>query len=420
MLRTNVGFLRSCELKGIASVKRKCGTCQFFEDRGVANSGACLHEQRRDLRDVVLVRQSELACRNSWDQDLWQPAEDLLVEDGPQDSDDVEDSPQDYGAGRREIFGGSETVPTLSPYGPPTDRVTGIALIGASSLRPTGSINPQPEREEEGWRVRPTILEKRKFLEEERRLERERQHALQIAEIEKEMNSRDAIGAPIEVTDAWSGRASNGGLNVSEREQSSPDRDSTGRGPQMDTVPSSQRMLPSRLDGSVWVDPPAVVGESQPTEPLPTDEVRGALQQAAHQAQVDGPFVHVDGRTYGSQTVSQSTPLDETFVQPEPRDPIDQHERLRTMPRSCATCRDFRQVGDSGRGQCVNPYAFSERRMVQSDQLACRSSLGMWWMPNDDVWLERADTSHHGRPTPLLDAAMRAQHAGEAGRDSRP
>lgn len=398
-------------------MKRKCGTCQFFEDRGVASSGACLHEQRRDLRDVVLVRQSELACRNSWDQDLWKPAEDLLVEGGQLDADDIDDVPHDYNGGRREIFGGSEDVPILSPYGNATDRVTSVAMGGAASIRPMGSAQPHPERDEEAWRVRPSIIETRKQREEERRLERERQQALQIAAIEKEMNSRHAIGAPIDVADAWSGRAQGDEPTASERERMTPHLANAGRDRHSSGMSSTSRQ--SRLDGSVRVDPPATLGESQPTEPLPTEEVRGALERLSQPHQPDGPFVHVDGHHYGARAPLATQTAVDSFVQPEPRDPIDQHERLRTMPRSCATCRDFRQVGDSGRGQCVNPYAFSERRMVQSDQLACRSSLGMWWMPNDDVWLDGADTSHHGRPTPLLDAAMRAQHAVETGRDSR-
>src|SRR5436305_10343378 len=56
-----------------AMMKRKCGTCRYFNDRGIAGSGWCQHPARRELRDMVLVRKSELACRNGWDQDLWEP-----------------------------------------------------------------------------------------------------------------------------------------------------------------------------------------------------------------------------------------------------------------------------------------------------------------------------------------------------------
>ncbi|HYI15538.1 MAG TPA: hypothetical protein VEX37_09110, partial [Thermomicrobiales bacterium] len=94
-------------------------------------------------------------------------------------------------------------------------------------------------------------------------------------------------------------------------------------------------------------------------------------------------------------------------------DPIDLARGLQTVRRCCATCRDFKQVGDGRTGSCNNPYAFAEKRMVQSNEIACRSSLGVWWLPHDELWLEQADTSHHGRPTPLLDDMVSAVPAEE-------
>jgi hypothetical protein len=41
--------------------------------------------------------------------------------------------------------------------------------------------------------------------------------------------------------------------------------------------------------------------------------------------------------------------------------------------------------------------------MVDADELPCLTSIGCWWLPNDDVWLEKADISAHGQPTPLVD-----------------
>jgi hypothetical protein len=45
--------------------------------------------------------------------------------------------------------------------------------------------------------------------------------------------------------------------------------------------------------------------------------------------------------------------------------------------------------------------------MVHPDELACASTIGVWWVANDDWWLQRADISHHGCPTPSVD-----QHLG--------
>lgn len=170
----------------------------------------------------------------------------------------------------------------------------------------------------------------------------------------------------------------------------------------------------------------------QRTEPLPTGDVRALMGRGYPETPVAPredrtgprgrdtrePFVHVDGAVRSSTTDRRDKQSSPQLQSAERFDPIDRVERIATLARCCATCRDFRQVGTDGRGWCSNPYAFGERRMVQSDQLACRSSLGMWWMPNDDVWLERADTSHHGRPTPLLDASLKVQRSGESGRDS--
>ncbi|MBX6342734.1 MAG: hypothetical protein IRY97_09775 [Thermomicrobiaceae bacterium] len=78
-------------------------------------------------------------------------------------------------------------------------------------------------------------------------------------------------------------------------------------------------------------------------------------------------------------------------------------QRLAQIPRCCATCRDFRPSEGGERGWCNNSYAFDHRRMVQASDLACASSIGNWWVPSDDWWLQRADISHHARPTPMVD-----------------
>jgi hypothetical protein len=45
--------------------------------------------------------------------------------------------------------------------------------------------------------------------------------------------------------------------------------------------------------------------------------------------------------------------------------------------------------------------------MVERNQLACRSTIGSWWIASDDWWLQRADIAHHGRPTPIVDELLR-------------
>ncbi|ACZ38457.1 hypothetical protein Sthe_1021 [Sphaerobacter thermophilus DSM 20745] len=74
-----------------------------------------------------------------------------------------------------------------------------------------------------------------------------------------------------------------------------------------------------------------------------------------------------------------------------------------TLPRCCRTCRDFRPAETGDRGWCNNRYAFEHPQMVQADDLACESTIGTWWVPADDWWLQRADIAHHARPTPIVD-----------------
>jgi hypothetical protein len=100
-------------------------------------------------------------------------------------------------------------------------------------------------------------------------------------------------------------------------------------------------------------------------------------------------------------------------------DPLDEAPLAASLPRTCGTCREFKREGDSAHGWCSQEHALVERRMVESSELACRSTLGVWWLPLDDLRLERADTAHHGRPTPLLDYEVRAGTISRLGKGSR-
>lgn len=73
------------------------------------------------------------------------------------------------------------------------------------------------------------------------------------------------------------------------------------------------------------------------------------------------------------------------------------------MERVCRTCRDFRPSETGERGWCNNKWAFNHRRMVDADDLACRNSLGSWWMPKDDIWRRDGDISRHAQQTPRVD-----------------
>ena len=109
----------------------------------------------------------------------------------------------------------------------------------------------------------------------------------------------------------------------------------------------------------------------------------------------------------------QSRPAQRTSAQ------MVQGSKLANLRRCCGTCRDFKRNADGTSGICTNAYAFPDGAVVQSDALACSSSMGIWWLPNDDLFVNAVDTSHHSRPTPYLDAALGPRAGSEAGRDSR-
>lgn len=112
---------------------RKCGTCRHFSDCGVAGSGHCLHDHRRHLLDVVLVRKTELACRNTYDQDLWEPLAHRAGADASMEGASYRPLPEPEPPG---IIAGSEEA-RPSP---------GLGLPGRLHLRPTRGAEPAEEQ----------------------------------------------------------------------------------------------------------------------------------------------------------------------------------------------------------------------------------------------------------------------------------
>lgn len=93
-------------------------------------------------------------------------------------------------------------------------------------------------------------------------------------------------------------------------------------------------------------------------------------------------------------------------------------QQLKTMPeRRCASCRSFRASDTPGRGWCVNPYAFPTQQLVASDDLACLTGLGTWWVESDAGWQSKAGATTD-QPTPLADGLI--QLLREARRGRRP
>ena len=52
--------------------RRECGTCRFFEQSGIGESGWCRNPRCREIVGLALVRRQELACRVGWDKDYYE------------------------------------------------------------------------------------------------------------------------------------------------------------------------------------------------------------------------------------------------------------------------------------------------------------------------------------------------------------
>jgi hypothetical protein len=219
--------------------------------------------------------------------------------------------------------------------------------------------------------------------------------------------------------------------------------------------PPASRAMTKRSQPRPQPQPQPLPPPSNATEQLPIAEVRASLDSGAAErgptppptkrrapTHVDQPVSdHAERRPLAAErerpvarrlpdaNIEHWTGLDAShYIVTAPRveiptalavDPVDSSERLRTVRRCCGTCRDYRRDGDGERGWCENPHAFAQRRMVQSSELACRSSIGVWWLPHDELWLERADITHHGRPTPLMDVLGRELMLNKQAMDTR-
>ncbi|MCM8745633.1 hypothetical protein NET03_03720 [Thermomicrobium sp. CFH 73360] len=238
---------------------RRCGTCRYFEEGGLAGSGWCRHPQRRDLQHMVFVRRGELACRTGWDQDLWEPRD-------------------------------TEERPPLSVITGSWHHHTEVPEPLFSSAEPPPSVRERPSPSE-GVGDLPRIT-------------------LPLTQ-----------GAQVGLRNGQSG----------------------------ETQPL-----------------PLVPDPAEPTESI--DAIEGSSAADV---------------------------------------PPDAQAVLAALPRICRTCRDFRPTGDGRTGWCGNSYAFPERTLVDANKLTCAGTLGSWWLPSDEWWLQQADISHHGQPTPHVDEFLR-------------
>jgi hypothetical protein len=379
--------------------KKKCGNCRFFENNNMAGSGWCRHPDRVQLNNLVMVRKTELACRNSWDVDLWEPLQ----------------------AGRRinieqPVVEAPERLPFVPAEGA-TDRVTDISVPlvkrpvapltapGTRLFGPTGDMDADDDVD--AVAVLPWLKAR---------------GDAPIAPVEPSSTAGDPPDLPAQ-------------------NQPAPPHDTPAiLQPLVDFLPPPERSNQPRmerpreltaLDQEVrallaTVEPaparPKQSGGVQYTEPLPELPTGGVTSRQTKPLGPTAALLRAEPPAHVLTLTSGPAVLDAVKNAPPnrpERDLFDRIDALSGLPRCCGTCRDFRSNADGRTGICASRYTYLDDPVVKSDELACSSSAGIWWLPNDEVFVKAADTAQHARPTPFLDAVLGQRAGSDAGRDSR-
>lgn len=361
----------------------KCGTCRFFQANDLPGSGWCHHPQRKVSSDVkILVRRSELACRDDWSRSLWQPAT------GDPASD----------------LGGARPAPSSSllPASPESLRAVlnrDLTLAAASGedvllsegriVSETGETWEAPARPFPGGSFDPRTAI---FKAREAYREKNRVNAVAARRSAEAVAGAFDQARAYEIRDERPGEAASAPSN--EDDEPPVERGALrASGAESATVAETALVTPTGASVSDRVD------DSEPDgEPAFWDPELGNVGS-------DMDVAH--GTTSLLPEVCEPEDLDAVHV-------IEAQQALAPtglpawfradLPRVCRACRDFRPGIDGQRGWCANAWAFTHRQLVREDDAApCNSAIGDWWAPVDDVWLVAADVSSHGRPTPLLD-----------------
>lgn len=363
-------------------MRRKCGTCRYWEEAGIANSGTCTHPQRSDLKDVLLVRRNELACRNPWDADLWQPRPGLEAEDSEDhdefdanDSSDIAEVPQ-----------------PAAPLENPTDTVTDVAV-----RRRVGQM-PRPH----GWPY-STHHQSDSLDQKSHHEAQETPFRVGVDDVAAWLDEPAMGHAGSQTVDF----GSHGSAGSSSHSWTPGDHSYTEQ-----LSPIAGGSQAAEVEPSLDVPPTFL----QPTDPLP--DIKEFVEDQSEAPTEPSPSVLTDNASFEirpeSPTFTPQPSSPPSAPQPARRpkqstDPIDSVPWASSIPRCCETCRDFRRNQDGATGVCTNSWAFADQTnaVVKSGQLACRSSIGVWWLPNDDAWRGKFDTEERTRPTPRLDELLR-------------
>ena len=394
----------ACPLRGRAAPTRwpllgegvanpKCGTCRFFQENDLPGSGWCHHPQRKVSSDVkILVRRSELACRDDWSRSLWQPST--------------------GGAGPDAAVARPSSTGPLLPASAESLRAvlnrdhSGSASAGEDVLLSEGRIVSESQ---ETWEPPPRPFPAGHFD--------PRTAIFKAREAYREKIRANAVASRQSGAEAPSSAFARGEIDPAAVELVEKTDESREVGP---AVGTDRRVAgddawpletpdPASETGDIEVSPGGDRFFDLERDPGPRRPIIERTEPGAEMPSGDVDREGVCAPELSSIVDYGSEDLDVQFAMLA----RDLPGWFRAdLPRVCRACRDFRPGTEGQRGWCANAWAFTHRQLVQEDDIApCHSAIGDWWVPVDDVWLVAADVSSHGRATPLLDRMIAAESA---------
>lgn len=354
--------------------RRECGSCRFFEQSGIGESGWCRNQRCQEIVGLALVRRQELACRIGWDQDYYESAA------GAQDILPGQNRPVPDPARQRSGYQGMR----------PDDIIVGVEQPRSPTEEP-----PMPvarSRTSNVGEAHRRALERRQIAQQagetppQRRLET-------IAPAEAGFRSSSDRGEE-QRSSPRATVAGDEGVGHPRLAETPPPQPPYQHAPHtavtanLPVAPESryadQPVTPSRR-----TPPPGTqTAPSYPDyrSPLPPRQIENAPSRYTNDPAA-APMMPHDG---------QVTPLEADWYA---------GERQRHRGKRCANCRDFQAAESGDRGWCRNRFAFPTPQLVGPNDLACLSCIGTWWAANDQWWLAKGATPQIAA-TPLADALL--------------
>ena len=358
--------------------RRECGSCRFFEQSGIGESGYCRNQRCHAIVGLALVRRQELACRVGWDQDYYEPT--MIASDAIPGQNRPSAEPTRYRSGYQGMR--------------PDD-----IIVGMEQPRPAQEPSSAPV-------ARPRTSN---VGEAHRRALERRQIAQQTGDAVPPRRLSGVMPAidPARLTEPLPEKPNRRERPLTGDEGVSPPRlaESYAPAPPVATPPpahlAATTNLPvARTTQRADAEPPQGRQSWTPPPGMQTAPARYSEQPTA-------PPPPMENRNGG---YSLDVPPAATLPEGPPATPLETEwyaaERQRHRGKRCANCRDYQVAENGDRGWCRNRFAFPTPQLVGPNDLACLSCIGTWWAANDQWWLAKVAVQPQTMPTPLADALL--------------